>query len=182
FSSVTLWGTPALHNGPSEDKSTECDFAPFCIRFGGPEGVEREGEVTDKSTIVKGLPSTSGIFPGSVVSGPEIAPATVVSEVIGQHEVKLSNAVECERPSFECTIKPTVEVTLTFVLAREGEVTEESTTVKGLAFTTGIVTGSVVSGSKVAAATVVSKVIGEHEVELSNPIGGSGAATVKENL
>src|SRR5439155_8554900 len=174
-SSVTLWGTPALYNGPGPDKSTECAKAPFCIPFGGPEGVERESEVTEKATIVKVLPSTAGIFAGSVVSGPKIAPATVVSKVIGEDEIELSNAVE---GSGSATIKEN----LSFVLAREGEVTEKATIVTGLPFTTGIITGSVVSGKNVGPGTVVSKVIGEHEVELSSKVEGTGEATVKENL
>ena len=65
---------------------------------------------------------------------------------------------------------------------RKGEVTEKSTIVKGLSSTTGIFAGGIVSGTKVAPETVVSRVFGEHELELSNPIEGAGSATLKENL
>jgi len=34
-SSVTLWGVPALHNGPGPDQSTECG-EQGCVTFGGP--------------------------------------------------------------------------------------------------------------------------------------------------
>jgi hypothetical protein len=68
------------------------------------------------------------------------------------------------------------------VVEREGEVTEKATTVKGLASTTGIFEGSVVSGSKIASGAFVSKLIGAHEVELSAAVEGTGSATVKENL
>jgi hypothetical protein len=65
--------------------------------IGGPGDariVEREGEVTEKLTIVKGLPSTSGIFIETGVSGAKIESGTVVASVLGEHEVELSKAVE----------------------------------------------------------------------------------------
>src|SRR5207244_8189738 len=55
---------------------------------------ETEGEVTEKSTIVKGLLSPAGIFENSVVSGTKIESGTFVKKVSNEKEVELSTAVE----------------------------------------------------------------------------------------
>ena len=52
-SSVTLWGTPALHNGPGEDTSTECDFGP-CLTFGG------HGKATEELAFMRNPTSCAG--------------------------------------------------------------------------------------------------------------------------
>jgi hypothetical protein len=66
--------------------------------IGGPgdtRTVEPEGEVTEKSKIVKGLTSMTGIEVGSEVSGAKIVPETHVIKVeTVKKEVELSNAVE----------------------------------------------------------------------------------------
>jgi hypothetical protein len=64
----------------------------------------------------------------------------------------------------------------------EGEVTEQNKVIKGLSSTANIIAGIVVTGAKIKAGTTVTRVISEHEVELSAPIEGSGSATVKEML
>src|SRR5439155_3052 len=68
------------------------------------------------------------------------------------------------------------------VVEREGEVVEKSAIVKGLSTTAGIFAGSSVSGTKIESGTFVANVRGEHEVELSNAVEGTGTATVKEKL
>jgi FG-GAP repeat len=65
--------------------------------MGGPgdvRDVEREGEVTEKSTLVKGLSSTAGIEVGTEVSGAKIEGGTTVVTVKSSTEVTLSKAVE----------------------------------------------------------------------------------------
>jgi hypothetical protein len=58
------------------------------------EEVTTEGEVTERSPIVKGLPSTSGIVPGSTVTSSAITfPYLQVTKVNSEHEVELSSAV-----------------------------------------------------------------------------------------
>jgi hypothetical protein len=64
----------------------------------------------------------------------------------------------------------------------EGEVSENSTIVKGLSSTTGIVVGDEVSGAKIKPGTFVKKVITTKEVELSSPIEGAGSVTATEML
>ena len=45
-SSVTLWGVPALHNGPGQDKTTECatNAGEGCRTFGGPGTLAAEAK------------------------------------------------------------------------------------------------------------------------------------------
>ena len=84
--------------------------------IGGPQDariVEREGEVTEKSTVVKGLSSTAGIFVNAGVSGTKIESGTFVNKVINEHEVELSKAVEGGGSA-------TVKEKLTFVSADVG--------------------------------------------------------------
>jgi hypothetical protein len=62
--------------------------------------IEREGEVTEKSNIVKGLSSTYGIQPNAQVNGTKIAGGTTVVRILPpkpedvSHEVELSKAAE----------------------------------------------------------------------------------------
>ena len=67
--------------------------------IGGPndaQKLETEGEVTEKSKIVKGLLSTTGVFAGSEVSGTQILAGTTVVRVINTKEVELSDEVQGE--------------------------------------------------------------------------------------
>jgi hypothetical protein len=58
--------------------------------------IEREGEVTEKSKVVKNLSSTTGIFPGTAVSGTKIPEGDTVAKLISTKEVELFEAVEGE--------------------------------------------------------------------------------------
>ena len=93
--------------------------------IGGPndaQKLETEGEVTEKSKIVKGLLSTTGVFAGSEVSGTQILAGTTVVRVINTKEVELSAAVEGEGSS---TVKEklifTTDVGATWTFTRSSE-------------------------------------------------------------
>src|SRR5438067_1524192 len=93
--------------------------------IGGPADakvVEREGEVTEKSKVVKGLSSTTGIEVGSEVSGTKIESGATVVRVISTKEVELSAAVEGEGSS---TVKEklifTTDVGATWTFTRSSE-------------------------------------------------------------
>jgi hypothetical protein len=84
--------------------------------IGGEENgsiVEREGEVTEKSAVVKGFTSTAGIFEQAVVSGTKIEPSTFVNKVLNEKEIELSKVVEG-------TGTATVKEKLTFTAAGVG--------------------------------------------------------------
>jgi hypothetical protein len=84
--------------------------------IGGPNDgtiFEIEGEVTEKSTIVKGLSSNSGISIGNAVTGTKIPANTRVLKVIGEHELELNAAVEG-------TGTATIKEKLTFTAAEVG--------------------------------------------------------------
>jgi hypothetical protein len=66
--------------------------------------------------------------------------------------------------------------------ALEGEATEGSKVVKGLSSTANITAGVAVAGEKVKAKTTVAHVLGQTELELSNPIEGVGSRTIKDKL
>jgi hypothetical protein len=81
---------------------------------------EREGEVTEKSKIVKGLTSTTGISTGLEVSGTKIEFGTFVAKVINEHELELNAKVEGEGSA---TVKEQLtftEVGAAWVFTRSG--------------------------------------------------------------
>ena len=111
-----------------------------------PSSQELEGEVSEKSKVVKGLSSTSNITVGLRVSGNKVPSGTTVAKVLSESEVELSAAIEGSgsatiqetliftppsfSPSIKCTYSGKVDVgdILTFavkvkvnVTASEGE-------------------------------------------------------------
>src|SRR5207244_1686490 len=81
-----------------------------------------EGEVTEKSKIVKNLTSTTDIFPGTVVIGAKIPTGNVVEKVINTKEIELRNQVEGEgttKVKEKLTFKSS-EIGAAWVFARSG--------------------------------------------------------------
>ena len=85
------------------------------------QSLETEGEVTEKSKIVKNLLTTTGVFGGSGVSGTKIPSRASVVKVINSKEVELSSEIE---GTGAATVKEkltfTSKVGSAYVLTRSG--------------------------------------------------------------
>jgi hypothetical protein len=124
---------------------------------GGAVTLDAGTYIASTSDIVSGLSIGNSLTPGMAVSGAGIPPGDTIQQVIGPHEIILSEPATATESN----------VTLTFAPVINAMGTVAGTTVSGLPSTSGLTSGMAVSGQGIPPDDTIAQVNGDGEITLS---------------